>query len=93
MGTRLGTGGALRTREHWTMATPMDDVDLRRMAVTVYVAYRTTNHTRHHRNANQEYIKQYMNQMLHEAARDDAALRQCCGAGDPQRGVRRRRGQ
>ena len=93
MGTRLGTGGALRTREHWMMATPMDDVDLRRMAVTVYVAYRTTNHTRHHRNANQEYIKQYMNQMLHEAARDDAALRQCCCAGDPQRGVRRRRGQ
>ena len=75
------------------MATPMEDDDLLRMATTIYVAYRTMNHVRHHRSATQDYIKQYMHKMLHEAARDDAALRQCCDAGGPQRGVRRRREQ
>ena len=80
----------------WVMACPGTDDDLRRMAVAVYVVYRVTHHVRHNRGVTQEYIRHFMNQLLHEAVRGNSALRSCCGSGasgDVRRGQRRRRSQ
>ena len=68
---------------HGVLASRMSDEALRLQAVATYLLYRTVNHLRHHRFAQpeerQQYIQHYLNQMLHEATRDDSALRRCCG--------------
>ena len=70
------------------LADTLQDDDLRKLAVAVYVAYRTVNHVRHRTAVSSQYIRDFFNQMLHEATRDDDALRRCCAGLAP---VARRR--
>ena len=64
------------------LALTMDDTALRLQAVATYVLYRTVHHVRRLTGiiglAREQYVKRYLDQMLHEATRDDGRLRHCC---------------
>ena len=87
---RLRQAPTQRPTEQWMFATRMSDEQLGRNTIVVYVAYRTTQHVRHLSRATPEYIRHYMNQMLHEAVRDSGPLRTIAG-GAPTHRQRRRR--
>ena len=72
------------------LATTMTDEQLARAAIIVYVAYRTTQHVRHTRGPTPDYIRHYMNQMLHEAIRDSSHLRAAAGGASTPRRRRHR---
>ena len=61
----------------------MQEEQLMLQAVANYILYRTTNYVRHRQalpgTAKAAHLSKYMDQMLHEATRDDGRLRQCCG--------------
>ena len=73
------------------LATPLRDNELQQVAVTACVTYRTTNHIRRNKGASGEFVRQFMNQMLYEAVRDDSGLRGCCRGVVPNPSGRRRR--
>ena len=76
---RLPGTSPQQAKEQWMLATAMTDDQLGRAAIIVYVAYRTTQHVRHVSGPTPEYIRHYMNQMLHEAIRDSSHLRAAAG--------------
>ena len=90
MATRLGIRGLPFSMERWMFALPLTDRQLRLTAVSVYVMYRLVNHLRHNSNNDRDYQMRFMNQLLHEAVRDNGSLRCCCG-GMPSTSGRRRR--
>ena len=66
------------------------NIELQLMAVVLYVAYRTTLHLLHHKPTTGEYRNHFLNQMLHEAVRDDPRLRRVALGIPAGRGVKRR---
>ena len=67
---------------------------LQLQAVANFILYRTTNHVRHTTlpagDGRREYISHYMDQLLHEACKDDARLRMCCQGGHEAKGSKRK---
>ena len=90
MQTRLRLDGASFTRDKWMFAVSLTDGELQLTAVVLYVVYRTTQHLRHREPTTGEYRNHFLNQMLHEAVRDDPRLRRVALGIPAGRGVKRR---
>ena len=95
--SRLGHSVTHHRLAHAVLGVDMGDQALCLQAVSTYVLYRTVNHIRHRRfrdaQARSAYIKQFMNQLLHEACRGHARLRQVCQGSGSARPVRRPRAE
>lgn len=94
---RFGSALADHALPHALLAVTMPLATLRRQAVATYVLYRAVNQMRRSRewanNRTESYSTHCMDQLLHEAVRDDPRLRKCCREAGLVRsgGVRRQR--
>ena len=71
---RLPYAGFIPQPQDFLLATNLSNSQLQLLAVTVYVAYRTTNHLRHRSDCSDEYKRHFMDQVFHEAVRGKVGL-------------------